>query len=121
MTYRDMLRGDLVVALRHELDALPDLAGPVVVDSMGSAYDRDVVVVCVMQPLGRGVLKGYQPVTFAVLSDLEAGDIARVMVAMFDRLLRPWLRPDPPAIPSIDLFPRVTRLRAWLTRRRPWR
>ena len=114
----DRLRGDLTVAVERELAALPDLAGPVMVGTSrggrGNTFDPEVVGLHVTQTFGgvsaRGPLHLHQVLSFAMLRDLPAAGIARSLVAMMDRSLRPWRYPDPPVFPTgMVFFPRLDR------------
>lgn len=58
----------------------------------------------------RGPAVCFQGVPGQLLAD-GASAVEYWVAQSIARQLRPWLRPDPPAIPHIDLFPALTRRR----------
>lgn len=84
-----------------------------VVESDGFMRDEVTVVSEQRFASGRKVV-GYLPIPHELMADAAALD--GLMAHQLDRVFRPWLHPDCNPFPVIDLFPRWTRLGAFLGR-----
>lgn len=82
-----------------------------VTDAHIDAWVRNLLVILVEQNLGMARYAGWVSLSREALADpcMRTYAMQRAVDA-----LRPWRRPDPTPIPSLDLFPRVTAVRLWL-------
>lgn len=66
-----------------------------------------------LRPVGHRYA-GWLPVSPAFLADAHAVDVDALIRSRLDRVFRPWRYTDRPAVPTIDLFPRLTSTRTVL-------
>lgn len=95
-------------------DPFHGLPGTIKVDTAEDPY-RDLTAVRVTQQLVTHKLAAHVCVPTELLAD-SAIPIQQLLADQFDRVLRPWRYPDRNPMPVIDLFPRLTTAKRWLTR-----
>lgn len=96
----------------------PDVAGTFTLhrsDSHAFWAPGPGIVLLLEQDLGARKVAGWVRVTEAFLDDVIAGraELYAFLAAELEPVFRPWAFPEP-SWPALDLFPRLTRARAWI-------
>lgn len=102
---------DLPDEVRARLDQLPDLATTDLTTSLVDDTLTGLHTLRIDQPLATHKIAGHVALPAELLDDTAPG-LADHLVALLDRQLRPWRYPDPPAFPTITLFPGLARWQA---------